>query len=79
MVIPDPTPPLAWVNPFVDVDEGDWFYDDADIANYGRDAIEAFFKAGYVSGRPNGGFDPKGYATRAEFAAMAHRVFDTVT
>ena len=46
------------------------FKDDADIANYAKDAIERFFKAGIISGKPGNVFDPKGDATRAEFATM---------
>jgi hypothetical protein len=46
------------------------FTDDADIANYAREAIEKFFKAMIVSGKGENTFDPKGEATRAEVAAM---------
>jgi hypothetical protein len=42
-------------------------------ANYAKDAIEAFFKAGVINGRGNGLFDPTGTATRAELAAMLRR------
>ena len=49
------------------------FNDDADIANYAKEAIEAFFKAMIISGKPGGIFDPKGSATRAEVTAMLHR------
>ena len=46
------------------------FTDAADISNYAREAVELFFRAGIVSGRPGGSFDPKGNATRGELAAM---------
>ena len=46
------------------------FSDDADIANYAKDAIERFFKATIINGKGDGIFDPKGDATRAEVAVM---------
>jgi hypothetical protein len=46
------------------------FTDDADIADYARDAIEKFFKAMIINGKGDNAFDPKGEATRAEFATM---------
>ena len=46
------------------------FLDDADIADYAKEAIEQFFRAMVVSGRPGNVFDPQGAATRAEFAEM---------
>jgi hypothetical protein len=49
------------------------FKDEADIANYAKEAIERFFKAGIINGKDNNLFDPKGQATRAEVAAMLHR------
>jgi hypothetical protein len=52
------------------------FLDSADVADYAKDAIEAFFKAGIISGRPGNLFDPKGQATRAEVAAILHRFID---
>ena len=52
------------------------FTDDAHVANYAKDAIEAFFKAGIINGYPDGSFQPNGTATRAEVAAMIHRFFE---
>lgn len=49
------------------------FSDDANIADYAKDAVELLFKAGIINGKPNNIFDPKGNATRAEAAAMLHR------
>ncbi|MCL2708144.1 MAG: S-layer homology domain-containing protein [Defluviitaleaceae bacterium] len=46
------------------------FQDDADSANYAKDAIERFFRAGIINGKAGGVFDPGGEAVRAEFAAM---------
>jgi hypothetical protein len=49
------------------------FADDADAANYAREAIERFVKAMILSGKGANTIDPKGEATRAEVAAMLHR------
>ena len=54
------------------------FMDDADIANYAKEAIEAFFKAGIIRGYPDGSFKPKGTATRAEVASILHRFLEAV-
>jgi hypothetical protein len=48
------------------------FADDADIANYAREALEKFFKAMIINGKGANTFDPRGMATRAEFAAILH-------
>jgi hypothetical protein len=50
------------------------FADDADIAAYAGDAVRALYGAGVINGRPGNLFDPKGTATRAEVAAMLHRL-----
>ncbi|MDR1617244.1 MAG: S-layer homology domain-containing protein, partial [Syntrophomonadaceae bacterium] len=55
------------------------FADDAQIADYAKNAVQALYNGGIISGKPNlspeGGnlFDPRGEATRAEVAAMLHR------
>ena len=49
------------------------FVDDADIADYAKEAVENFFKAEIVNGLPGNKFGPTGSATRAEVAAMLHR------
>ena len=54
------------------------FIDDADIANYAKEAIERFFKAGIVSGYPDGSVKPQGEATRAEVAAMLMRFLEAM-
>ena len=46
------------------------FDDNADIADYAKEAIEQFFRAMVINGRPGNIFDPQGSATRAELAAM---------
>jgi hypothetical protein len=50
------------------------FPDETKIADYAKDAVEAFFKAGVINGKDNGLFDPTGPATRAEFSAMLRRL-----
>lgn len=49
------------------------FADAADISDYAAAAVTAMARAGVVSGKPGGIFDPKANATRAEVAAMFHR------
>jgi hypothetical protein len=49
------------------------FNDEANISAYAKNAVERFFRAGFISGKPNNMFDPRGNATRAEVAAMLHR------
>jgi hypothetical protein len=49
------------------------FNDEADIAGYAKEAVEALFKADIVSGKPGNLYDPQGTATRAEVAAILHR------
>lgn len=46
------------------------FNDTAYISDYAKDAVSELADAGIISGRPNGIFDPKGTATRAEIATM---------
>jgi len=46
------------------------FADDMDIRNYAKEAIERFFRAGIINGKPGNLYDPQGNATRAEFATM---------
>jgi len=50
------------------------FADDAKIDAYARDAVEALYESGIINGKSGNNFDPKGSATRAEFAAILHRV-----
>lgn len=49
------------------------FTDYEEFSNWAADAICEINKLGIISGRPNGRFDPKGTATRAEVAAMLTR------
>ncbi|MCL2046461.1 MAG: S-layer homology domain-containing protein [Oscillospiraceae bacterium] len=54
------------------------FIDDSDIANYAQEAIERFYTAGIISGYPNGSFNPKGEATRAEVATMLMKYIEAM-
>jgi hypothetical protein len=54
------------------------FIDEANVANYAKEAIATFFRAGIISGRPGNLFDPKGTATRAEVAAMLQRFLEAI-
>jgi hypothetical protein len=56
----------------------DWtsFKDFASAAGYAKDAIEAFCKAGIISGKGEGIFDPEGMTTRAEFSAILRRFIE---
>jgi len=46
------------------------FADEMDIRSYAREAIDRFFMAMIINGRPDGTFDPQGSATRAELATI---------
>lgn len=48
------------------------FIDDESISAYAKDAVAAMQKAGVISGKPGGVFDPKAGATRAEVSAILH-------
>jgi hypothetical protein len=49
------------------------FADDAEIADYAKNAVQTLVGGGIVNGKPGNAFDPKGNATRAEVAALLHR------
>jgi hypothetical protein len=52
------------------------FVDDADCANFAKEAIEFFFRAMIINGKPGNEFDSKGNATRAEVATMLMRLIE---
>jgi len=54
------------------------FTDDADIANYAREAIERFLRGEVINGRGDGSFNPLGIATRAEFAQILRNFLESV-
>jgi hypothetical protein len=49
------------------------FADDAEIADYAREALYAMQEAGIIGGKPGNIADPRGSATRAEVAAILRR------
>ena len=49
------------------------FADDADIADYAKEAVYTLKAAGIINGKGGNQFDPKGSTTRAEVAAVLHR------
>ncbi|MDR1328211.1 MAG: S-layer homology domain-containing protein, partial [Oscillospiraceae bacterium] len=53
---------------------GDGFADGEDISGYAAAAVEVCRSAGMISGKPGNLFDPKAFATRAEVAALLHRL-----
>jgi|GEM_PF-3045294 len=54
------------------------FDDDANISGYAKEAVAAMQKAAIINGKPGNIFDPQGNATRAEVAAMLHRLCEIV-
>lgn len=55
---------------FLESDE--LFADDEAISDYAKDAVNALRASGIMSGKGNGRFEPKAFATRAEAAKMIH-------
>jgi hypothetical protein len=49
------------------------FADDAEIADYAKNAVKTLYMGGIVNGKPNSLFDPQGKATRAEVATVLRR------
>jgi len=56
-----------------DVNEPRVFADAAKISGFATEPVETLVKQGIINGKNNNMFDPKGNATRAEYAAMLHR------
>ena len=54
----------------------DRFTDKGDISDWAVDAMKWAVGYGLIQGKDNNILDPKGYATRAEFAAMLHRFIE---
>ena len=49
------------------------FSDESSIADYAKDTVQYFYRAGVLSGKPGNRIDPRGNTTRAEATAMLHR------
>ena len=60
-------------NYILDKNEGVTFSDDAQIADYAKDAVEALSKSAVINGS-NGAFSPINQLTRAEAAAIISRI-----
>jgi len=56
-----------------DANEGIVFADERSISEYALKPVGALVAQGIINGKENNMFDPKGNATRAEYAAMLHR------
>lgn len=54
------------------------FTDSNSISGFAKDAVAALVKQDIIRGKPDGTFDPRGSATRAEFAAMLHRYLEAI-
>ncbi len=54
------------------------FADDSLIGSWAKDSVYAAQKAGLISGREDGSFDPKGTATRAEVCAIVYRLIKSI-
>lgn len=59
----DPVEPLKWQNPFTDVKEGDWFYEDVRYAN----------ENDLMVGTTGTTFDPQSNLTRGMLVTILHR------
>jgi hypothetical protein len=46
------------------------FTDNDNIRSYMRESVDRFYRAGIIDARQDGSFDPKGFITGAEFAAI---------
>jgi hypothetical protein len=60
-----------------DIAEAREFADRNSISDYAKEPVEKLVMQGIINGKPDNKFDPKGNATRAEYAAMLHRYLDT--
>ncbi|MCL2200588.1 MAG: S-layer homology domain-containing protein [Oscillospiraceae bacterium] len=54
------------------------FYDSSSIAGYAATAVQNFYSAGIINGRPGNIFYPRGHATRAEAAAIIYRFLNVI-
>ena len=55
------------------------FADAGNISDYAKEPVKALVMQGIINGKPDNKFDPKGNATRAEYAAMLHRYMDAIS
>ena len=52
------------------------FADENEISDYAKNAVQILNKLGVIMGKGNDVIDPRGFATRAEAAAMLHRLLE---
>lgn len=52
------------------------FTDKTDISEYSTEAVEALYRAGVISGMPDGSFNPKASLSRAEATVMIYNVIN---
>jgi len=55
------------------------FADAGSISNYAKEPVKVLVMQGIINGKPDNKFDPKGNATRAEYAAMLHRYIASIS
>ena len=66
---------LDYINAdYVITEEYRIFADEAEIADYAKNAVQVMNKLGIINGKGNNMIDPQGKATRAEVAAMLRRI-----
>ena len=66
--------PLAWVNPFIDVHESDWFYKNVQyVSASARTAMAWAVEKGIITGVGGNRIDPQGNAASAQLAAIIQR------
>ena len=54
------------------------YTDEADIADYAKEAAVSFGNAGVITGMPDGSFMPKDFSTRAQAAVMLDRLMQII-
>ncbi|MDR1135479.1 MAG: S-layer homology domain-containing protein [Clostridiales Family XIII bacterium] len=55
------------------------FADNALISDYAQNAVQTLFVSGIMTGKPENRFDPQGDTSRAEVAAVLHRLHDKIS
>ncbi|MDR1439876.1 MAG: S-layer homology domain-containing protein, partial [Clostridiales bacterium] len=65
-------------NPLPAAREYEAFADESEIAGYALDAVKALYASGVINGVGDGLFSPGGGATRAQAAAMLHRIAEVL-
>ena len=54
----------------------DSFIDKDSVSPWAKDAVLWAVQNGFIAGKDGNKLDPKGFATRAEFAAIIHRFIE---